>query len=95
MQDVAKLTNNILSDITVYMKYARYIPEIQRRETWEELVERNMVMHIGSILKSRKRLNRSTKTMCSTRKCYQYAEFAVCGGRALRLTQAEYSIVHL
>jgi ribonucleoside-diphosphate reductase alpha chain len=46
MQDVAKLTNNILSDITVYMKYARYIPEIQRRETWEELVERNMVMHI-------------------------------------------------
>lgn len=46
MQDVAKLTNNILSDITVYMKYARYIPELQRRETWEELVERNMVMHI-------------------------------------------------
>lgn len=28
------------------MKYAKYIKEIKRRETWEELVERNMAMHI-------------------------------------------------
>ena len=37
---------NILSDITVHMKYARYMPELNRRETWEELVTRNMEMHI-------------------------------------------------
>ena len=37
---------NILSDITVHMKYARYMPELNRRETWEELVTRNMSMHI-------------------------------------------------
>ena len=36
----------ILSDITVYMKYAKFIPELNRRETWEELVTRNMEMHI-------------------------------------------------
>lgn len=36
----------ILSDITVHMKYAKYIPEMKRRETWEELVSRNMNMHI-------------------------------------------------
>lgn len=36
----------ILSDVTVFMKYAKYIPELKRRETWEELVERNMNMHI-------------------------------------------------
>ena len=36
----------ILSDITVFMKYAKYIPELERRETWQELVERNMNMHI-------------------------------------------------
>ena len=40
-----KLSNKILSDITVYMKYARYIPELNRRETWEELVTRNKEMH--------------------------------------------------
>jgi len=41
-----ELSNKILSDITVYMKYAKYIPELSRRETWDELVTRNMNMHI-------------------------------------------------
>ena len=40
------LNNKILSDITVYMKYSRYIPELNRRETWEELVTRNKAMHL-------------------------------------------------
>ena len=41
-----QLPSKILSDITVHMKYARYLPEKERRETWEELVTRNMNMHI-------------------------------------------------
>jgi len=41
-----ELATSILSEITVYMKYARYLPELNRRETWEELVTRNMNMHI-------------------------------------------------
>ena len=40
------INRNILSDITVHMKYARYMPELNRRETWDELVDRNMQMHI-------------------------------------------------
>jgi len=40
------ISTRILSEITVYMKYAKYRPELQRRETWEELVTRNMEMHI-------------------------------------------------
>lgn len=40
------ISQKILSDITIFNKYAKYVPELQRRETWEELVERNMAMHI-------------------------------------------------
>lgn len=40
------ISTKILSDITVYMKYAKYLPELSRRETWEELVTRNKNMHI-------------------------------------------------
>jgi ribonucleoside-triphosphate reductase len=36
---------SILSDITVYMKYAKYNPDLRRRETWKELVTRNKQMH--------------------------------------------------
>ena len=41
-----EISNKILSNITVYMKYAKYIPELNRRESWYELVTRNMNMHI-------------------------------------------------
>ena len=41
-----EINRDILSDITVHMKYAKYLPDLQRRETWEELVDRNINMHI-------------------------------------------------
>lgn len=40
------LEQEILSDIVVHMKYAKYIPEKKRRETWTELVSRNKTMHL-------------------------------------------------
>ena len=40
------ISNRILSDITVHMKYAKYVPELNRRETWNELVTRNKNMHM-------------------------------------------------
>jgi ribonucleoside-triphosphate reductase len=40
-----EVSNKILSDITVYMKYAKYLPELNRRESWGELVTRNKEMH--------------------------------------------------
>lgn len=42
-----ELDKQILSDITIFMKYAKFIPELNRRETWEELVNRNKNMHIA------------------------------------------------
>ncbi len=36
----------MLSDLIVYMKYARYLKTEKRRETWEELVNRTRDMHI-------------------------------------------------
>ena len=40
-----RLAANILSDITVHMKYARHSADEGRRETWAELVTRNKEMH--------------------------------------------------
>jgi len=41
-----ELSSEILSDIVVFMKYARYLDDEERRETWEEMVTRNKEMHI-------------------------------------------------
>ena len=42
---MSQISRDILSDITVHMKYAKFVPELNRRETWEELVTRNKDMH--------------------------------------------------
>lgn len=41
-----ELPARILSDTIIHMKYAKYVPELERRENWNELVTRNMDMHI-------------------------------------------------
>ena len=43
--DKGEISRKILSDITIYSKYARYLLEKQRRETWEEIVLRTIQTH--------------------------------------------------
>jgi len=40
------LSQKVLSDVTIFNKYAKYIREAKRREDWQDLSERNMAMHI-------------------------------------------------
>lgn len=40
------LAQKVLSNYTINMKYAKYLPNLKRRETWEELCIRNMNMHL-------------------------------------------------
>ena len=40
------LSSEILSSITVHMKYARHLKNEERRETWAEIVDRNKEMHV-------------------------------------------------
>ena len=35
-----------LSKITIFSKYAKYVPELKRRETWDEIVDRYETMMI-------------------------------------------------
>ncbi|MBA4304305.1 MAG: hypothetical protein C0424_08795 [Sphingobacteriaceae bacterium] len=39
-----QIDQQILSDIIVHMKYARYRPELQRRESWDEICDRYAAM---------------------------------------------------
>lgn len=39
-------SSKILGDITVFAKYAKHLTSKERRETWEEICDRNLEMHI-------------------------------------------------
>lgn len=41
-----EINQKILSDITVFLKYSKHDPALNRREVWEELVDRNKQMHL-------------------------------------------------
>ena len=56
-----EISSKILSDITVYMKYAKYLPEVNRRETWKELVTRNKAMHIKTYPQLEDEINNAYK----------------------------------
>jgi len=45
VEENGEVATSILSDITVFMKYARYREDLGRRESWEEIVTRNKEMH--------------------------------------------------
>ena len=55
------ITKQILSDITVHMKYARYLPKKERRETWKELVTRNKKMHLKKYPDLKEEINQAYK----------------------------------
>jgi len=50
-----------LSKLTVFSKYAKYVPELQRRETWDEIVDRYQSMMIKKYPKLEKSILESIK----------------------------------
>ena len=62
------ISQKILSDVVVFNKYARFIPELNRRETWEEICDRNMVMHIRKFPQLKEEIKKIYKEFVHTRK---------------------------
>ena len=67
--------NSILSDITVFNKYAKYDPTIERRETWEEICNRNIEMHIKKIQERVKEVPKAMDLIDTVR--YLYKHFVI------------------
>jgi ribonucleoside-diphosphate reductase alpha chain len=82
------LDKQILSDITVYTKYAKYLPSKERRETWDELVTRNMEMHISKFPKMKESIEQIYKNFVFTRKVLPSMRSLQFGGKAIELNNA-------
>jgi ribonucleoside-triphosphate reductase (thioredoxin) len=44
---VDNISTKILADVVTHTKYAKHLRDEKRRETWEEIVERNRTMHLN------------------------------------------------
>ena len=67
------------------MKYSRYIPELNRRETWEELVDRNKAMHIKTYPKLSNEIN-DTYEMVYNKKVLPSMRSMQFGGKPIEIS---------
>ena len=82
------LDKQILSDITVYTKYAKYLPSKERRETWRELVTRNMEMHTAKFPKMKESIEAIYENFVFTKKVLPSMRSLQFGGKAIELNNA-------
>lgn len=82
------LTVKILSDLTVFMKYAKFIPEIGRRETWEEICERNCAMHVAKYPQLRSEIQQVYRDFVIPKKVLPSMRSLQFGGRPIQVNNS-------
>jgi ribonucleoside-diphosphate reductase alpha chain len=80
------ISQKILSDVIVFNKYAKYIPELKRRETWEELCDRNQAMHINKYPLLKAEIKKVYKDFVLTKKILPSMRSMQFGGRSIELS---------
>lgn len=83
-----ELDKKILSDLTVHMKYARFLPEVERRETWNELIDRNMQMHIKKHPVLEEEIRVLYRDFVATKKVLPSMRSLQFGGKAIELNNS-------
>lgn len=83
-----QLENKILSDITVFSKYARFLKDFNRRETWEEICWRNADMHIKKYPQLKDEIIRTYNNYVITKKILPSMRSMQFGGKAIERNPA-------
>lgn len=83
-----QIENKILSDIVVYSKYARYLKEFNRRETWEEICWRNADMHMKKYPQLKKEIFRVYNDYVIPKKLLPSMRSMQFGGKAIERNPA-------
>lgn len=83
-----QLDKQILSEITVHTKYAKFLPDQERRETWNELVTRNRDMHVRKFPDMAEEIKQLYDNFVYTKKILPSMRSLQFGGRAIELNNA-------
>lgn len=79
------ISASILSQITIYTKYARFLKEKNRRETWEEICQRSIDMHIKRYPYMKEEIERVYKDFVLTKKVLPSMRAVQFAGKPIEL----------
>jgi ribonucleoside-diphosphate reductase alpha chain len=83
-----QLDKQILSEITVHTKYAKFLPEQERRESWQELVTRNRDMHLRKFPDMSEEIKQVYDEFVYPKKILPSMRSLQFGGKAIELNNA-------
>ena len=82
------VSREILSNLTIYTKYSRYLDKDKRRESWEELVNRNRKMHLKTFPKLTNEINRVYDNYVLSKKVLPSMRSLQFGGTPIELNHS-------
>ena len=82
------LDKQILSEITIHTKYAKYLPYKERRETWQDLIDRNKLMHINKFPELKESIEQVYDNFVYNKKVLPSMRSLQFGGKAIELNNA-------
>ncbi len=77
-----------LADITVFNKYAKFVPEANRRELWDEIVDRNADMHKEKYPHMAEKIDVVYNNFVKTKRVLPSMRSLQFGGRPILLNEA-------
>ena len=77
-----------LADITVFNKYAKFVPEANRRELWDEIVDRNAAMHKEKYPHMAEKIDVVYNNFVKTKRVLPSMRSLQFGGRPILLNEA-------
>ena len=75
----------LLSEVVCFNKYSKYVPELNRRETWEEICLRNMNMHLSKYPQLETDIKRVYSDFIVTKKILPSMRALQFGGKPIEL----------
>lgn len=88
MSNKATSDISVLSDITVFNKYAKFTPEVNRRESFVEIATRNAEMHIKKYPHMAEDINNVYDNFVKTKRVLPSMRSLQFGGRPILLNEA-------
>lgn len=82
------LSTKILSDITIFNKCSKFVPNLGRRENWQELCQRNMQMHIDKFPQLQEEITKVYQEYVITKKVLPSMRSMQFAGRPIELNNS-------
>lgn len=77
-----------LADITVFNKYAKFVPDLNRRENWTEIVNRNAAMHKTKYPHMAEKIDQVYNDFVHTKRVLPSMRSLQFGGRPILMNEA-------